>query len=164
MFHQRNWIAMAVVILGLVMIVPVAQAEREEFEGIGCHSNTLTTVQGTPGEIFVGSFEGKGINRVTSTPSRDLSFHQVGIVKGQGGKWTWDGFSKSMNPNGDFVIWEFSGGSEIGGSTMKAIYGTGKYKDIKGESKGTIITNAKPVVEGTLQQCQKFVGWMEFGK
>lgn len=160
----RNWIAMAVVILGFIMVVPVAQAEREEFEGIGCHSNNIVTVQSSPGEIFVGSFEGKGINRITSMPSRDLSFHQVGTLKGQGGKWSWNGFSKALHPNGDFVIWEFSGDSAIGGSTMKAIYGTGKYKDLKGEGKGTIIANAKPIVEGTSQQCQKFVGWMEFGK
>jgi hypothetical protein len=144
------------------MFAPVAQAEREEFEGIGCHSNTVTTVQSTLGEIFVGSFEGKGLNRITSTPSRDVSFHQVGTLKGQGGKWNWYGFSKTLQLSGDFVIWEFSGGSEIGGSTMKAIYGTGKYKGVKGESKGTIITNAKPAVEGTSQQCQKFVGWMEY--
>lgn len=164
MSHQQNWIAMVVVILAFVMIVPVAQAEREEFEGLSCHSNTVTMVQATPGEIFVGSFEGKGINRITSTPSRDLSFHQVGVIKGQGGKMIWNGFVKSLHPNGDFVIWDFSGGSATGGSTMNAIYGTGKYKDVKGEAKATIITNAKPIVEGTLQQCQKIVGWMEFGK
>ena len=162
MFHQRNWVAMAVVILGLVMIVPVAQAEREEIESINCFSNTYTTVQGTPGEIFVGSFEGKGINRVSSTPSRDLSAHHVGVIKGQGGKFTWNGFAKSLNPNGDFVIWEFSGDSAIGGNTMKAIYGTGKYKGVKGEAKSTTITKAKPIVEGTMQECQKFVGWMEY--
>ena len=162
MSYQRNWIAMAVVIFGLVMIVPVAQAEREEIEGIGCHSNTVTTVQGTPGEIFVGSFEAKGINRITSTPSRDLSYHMVGVIKGQGGKFTWNGFTKSLNPNGDFVIWEFSGDSTTGGAIMKAIYGTGKYKGVKGEAKSTQITKTKPIVEGTMQECQKFVGWMEY--
>jgi hypothetical protein len=164
MSHQRSWTVIAVVIFGLVMIVPVAQAEREELEGILCHSNTMTIVQSTPGEIFVGSFEGKGINRITSTPSRDLSFHQVGTLKGHGGKWSWNGFSKALHPDGDFVIWEFSGDSAIGGSALKAIYGTGKYKGVKGEGKSTIITNAKPIVEGTQQQCQKFVGWVEFGK
>jgi hypothetical protein len=114
------------------------------------------------GEIFVGSFEGKGINRITSEPSRDVSFHQVGTLKGQGGKWSWNGFSKALHPNGDFVIWEFSGDSAIGVSTSKAIYGTGKYKGVKGEIKLTQITKAKPIVDGTMQECQKFVGWMEY--
>jgi hypothetical protein len=162
MSHLKSWIAMAVIILGLVMFVPVAQAEREEMEGIICFSNTFTTVQSTPGEIFVGSFEGKGINRISSTPSRDLSFHSVGVIKGQGGKFTWNGFTKSLNPNGDFVIWEYSGDSAIGGAIMKAIYGTGKYKGVKGEAKSTTITKAKPIVEGTMQECQKFGGWMEY--
>ena len=162
MSYRRNWIVVTVVILGLLMFIPVAQAEREEIESINCYSNTFTTVQGTPGEIFVGSFEGKGINRVSSTPSRDLSAHHVGVIKGQGGKFTWNGFTKSLHPNGDFVIWEFSGDSAIGGNTMKAIYGTGKYKGVKGEAKTTTITKAKPIVEGTSQECQKYVGWMEY--
>jgi len=162
MSYRRNWIVVTVVILGLLMFIPVAQAEREEIESINCYSNTITIVQGTPGEILVGSFEGKAINRITGTHSRDVSTHHVGVIKGQGGKFTWNGFSKSLNPNGDIVIWEFSGDSTAGGAIMKAIYGTGKYKGVKGEGKSTVITKAKPIVEGTSQECQKFVGWMEY--
>jgi hypothetical protein len=32
MFYRRNWIIVTIVILGLAMFVPVAQAQRQEFE------------------------------------------------------------------------------------------------------------------------------------
>ena len=35
MFYRRNWIVGIVVVLGLVMFVPVAQAQRQIIEGIG---------------------------------------------------------------------------------------------------------------------------------
>ena len=164
MFNRRNWIAMMLVMLGLIMFVPAAQAEREEFEGISCYSNTHTPVQASPGEIYVGSFEGKGIVRRTNKPYLENTFHQVGVLKAQGGAWSWNGLQKSMFSDGDFIIWEFSGDSVSGVSTAKAIYGSGKYKGIKGEAKNKMITTAKPIVQGTEQACQQVVGWMELAK
>ncbi len=162
MFNRKILIAMTVMIIGLFMFVPISQAERQEFEGISCDSSTVTPVQASPGEILVASFEGKGINRITSKPPIDLTYHQAGVIKGQGGVFSWNGFLKVLYPDGDFAIWEFSGDSKFGGSNMKAIYGTGKLKGIKGEAKSMTITKAPPIVMGTMQQCQKVVGWIEF--
>jgi hypothetical protein len=165
MFYRRNWIAVTIVILGLVMFVPVAQAERQEFENIACMTNTYNTVQASPGEIYIGTWEGKGI--VRSVDEKKLfdnnTFHQVGVLKGAGGKYSWNGFYKAMRPDGDFIIWEFSGDSEIG-NTAKAIYGSGKFKGVKGEVKSKVITKGKPIVEGTEQVCNSVVGWIELPK
>jgi hypothetical protein len=163
MSYRRNLIAMTVAILGLIMFVPSVQAERQEFEGISCFSNTHTPVQITPGEVYVGGLAGKGIFRATSKPYFESTSNSVGVVKGQGGKWTWNGFMKIMRSNGDFTVWEFSGDS-VDGSIMKLIYGTGIFKNAKGEQKGTMITKAKPIVEGTEQACQQVVGWIELAK
>ena len=54
MFYRRNWIAVIVVILGLAMFIPVAQAERQEFENIACFSQHHNTVHSSP-EIYIGS-------------------------------------------------------------------------------------------------------------
>ena len=60
MFNRRNLIAMTVVIIGLVMFVPIAQAERQEFEGISCDSSTVTPVQASPtGKYMPGALKGK---------------------------------------------------------------------------------------------------------
>jgi len=165
MVYRRYWIAMIAVIWGLVMFVPVAQAQRQEFENIACFSNTSSTVQATPGEIYIGTYEGKGI--VRSVDEKKLfdnnTFHQVGVLKGVGGKWSWHGFYKAQRPDGDFIIWEFSGDSELG-NTSKAIYGTGKFKGVKGEAKSKPITKGKPIVQGTEQGCLQVVGWIELAK
>jgi len=165
MFYRRNWIAGIVAVLGLVMFVPVAQAQRQIIEGIGCHSNTNTVVQAIPGEIYVGTFEGKGIFRSTheSKWADNNTYYQVGVIKAAGGKWTWNGYSKNLRTDGDIVIWEFSGDS-VSGTTSKVIYGTGKFKGAKGEMKTRQITAGKPVVEGTTQACQKAEGWIELVK
>ena len=165
MSYRKSWIPLTVVILGLVMFIPIAQAQRQEFENIACIANTYSTVQSSPGEIYIGTFEGKGI--VRSVDEKRLfdnnTFHQVGIQKAVSGKWIWNGFYKAMRPDGDFIIWEFSGDSEIG-TTAKAIYGTGKFKGVKGEAKSKTITKGKPIVEGTSQICNQVVGWIELAK
>jgi|MudIll2142460700_1097286.scaffolds.fasta_scaffold765881_1 hypothetical protein len=165
MFYRRNWIAGIVAVLGLVMFVPVAQAQRQIIEGIGCHSNTNTVVQAIPGEIYVGTFEGKGIFRSTheSKWADNNTYYQVGVIKAAGGKWTWNGYSKNLRTDGDIVIWEFSGDS-VSGTTSKVIYGTGKFKGAKGEMTSKQITAGKPVVEGTTQSCNKSEGWIELVK
>lgn len=158
MSYRRNLITIVAMILGLVMFVPVAQAERQSFEGISCGVNTQTWVQADG--IYIGSFEGKGILRNTTDPTDIASYQQAGVFKGAGGKWSWNGFSKTKRPNGDLSIWELTGDS-TSGSSMKLIYGTGRYKGAKGEQKSTMIANANPIVPNTEQMCYKIVGWIE---
>ncbi len=61
MFYRKNWIAGIVVVLGLVMFVPVAQAQRQEFEYVSCGANTYNVVHYTP-EMAIMSYDGKWIN------------------------------------------------------------------------------------------------------
>jgi len=68
-----------------------------------------------------------------------------------------------MAPDGEFIIWEVSGDSESG-STANPIYGTGKWKGVKGESKGRKLTTGKTIVQGTDQNCEKHGGWIELPK
>jgi len=165
MFYRRIWITVMAVILALAMFVPVSQAQRQEFENIACGSNTQNVVQADPGEIYIGNFEGTGI--VRSVDEQKLfdnnTYHQVGVLKGVGGKFSWNGFYKAMRPDGDFIIWEFYGDSETG-NNVKAVYGTGKFKGVKGEAKSKEITKGKSIIKGTHQACTNVKGWIELAK
>jgi hypothetical protein len=79
------------------------------------------------------------------------------------GKSSFHALSKNMGPDGDFIVWEIFGDSESG-MTSKPIYGTGKWKGVKGDSKGKPITTGKSIVQGTAQGCSKWVGWTELPK
>jgi len=165
MSDRRYWVAVIVVIWGLVMFVPVAQAQRQEWECVYCYSQTLNIVHSGFPEVMIYSYDSKGITQSTheSKLFDNGTFHTVGVVKGEGGKWSWNGFSKRMGPDGDFIIWEFYGDLQSG-STYKALYGTGKWKGVKGEGKSKIFTTGKPILQGTNQACEKWVGWIEVPK
>jgi len=167
MFHRRNWIAVTVVILGLVMFIPVAQAQRQDFETRQCSVQIFNVVHFTP-ELGISSYDQKSI--IQSTHESKLfdnwTVHLVAILKRIDRKASWIAFSKEMGPDGEFIIWECYGDNESGTSvtTAKPIYGTGKWKGVKGERKSQVITAGKPIVQGTGQFCQKQVGWIELSK
>jgi len=164
MFYRRNWIAVIVVILGLAMFVPFAEAQRQEHELIMCFAQTNNVVHFSP-EVGITGFEGKGIIQSTH-PNKvfdNFTYHFVGASKRIDGKSSFPALSKNMGPDDDFIVWEVYGDSESG-LTSKPIYGTGKWKGVKGESKGKVITAGKPIGQGTLQGCQKWVGWIELPK
>jgi len=171
MFYRRNWIAMTVVILGLAMFIPVAQAERQDYEGITCSATTYNMVHSSP-EVAINSYDAKGIRQSTheSKLFDNWTLHLVTVQKRVGSKTSWNGFSKEIGPDGEFIIWEFYGDSESDTSTAKPIYGTGKWKGVKGERKSQAITTAKPIFPSTFQPhttfifCQKQVGWIELPK
>jgi hypothetical protein len=165
MFHRRNWIAVTVAILGLVMFIPVAQAQRQDFECRQCNVSTYNAVHSTP-ELGISSYDQKGIMQSTheSKLFDNWTLHLVAVQKRVGSKFSWNGLSKEIGPGGEFIIWEFYGDSESGISTAKPIYGTGKWKGVKGERKSTLITTMNPVVPLIFPFCQKQVGWIELPK
>jgi len=144
--------------------MPDAQAQRQDFETRQCSTQTFNVVHNSP-EVAILSVDQKSI--IQSTHESKLfdnwTLHLVGIHKMVDGKWSWNGLSKEMGPDGEFIIWEYYGDS-ASGTTAKPIYGTGKWKGVKGERKSQIITAGKPIVPATAQFCQKQVGWIELPK
>jgi secreted Zn-dependent insulinase-like peptidase len=164
MFYRRNWITVIVVIFVLIMFMPNAQAQRQEFETIQCLSGTTSRVHSTP-ELAIATWDFKGI--VQSTHESKLfdnwTRHSVLVLKREGDKLSWNGFTKAQAPDGEFIIWEFSKASE-GETVVKAISGSGKWKGVKGEYTTKRITRGKPVAPDTDQYCEQVKGWIELHK
>jgi len=168
MFYRRNWIAVIAVILGLVMFIPVAQAQRQEIEARYCSVQVYNSLHYSP-EVGITSYDQKGIWQSTHENKLldNWTLQVVGVTKRMHGKMSWNGFSKEVAPDGEFIIWEFSGNSESGITTAKPIYGTGKWKDVKGERKSQAFTTAKPIApipNLTVATCTKATGWIELPK
>jgi hypothetical protein len=165
MSYRRSWITLTIVILGLATFIPVAQAQRQDFETLGYYAATNSIVHSSP-EVVIMSTDAKGIMQSTHDGKflENWSLHTVYVVKVVEGKASWNGLGKGMAPDGEFILWEFHGDSESGGSTWNILYGTGKWKGIKGELKGKVIRRGKPIVEGTVQLCEKYAAWIELPK
>jgi hypothetical protein len=142
----------------------MSQGKRQDFEIIFGAAATYNLVHSSP-EVAIMSYDAKCIDQSTHENKLfdNWTGHAVGVVKVVSGKRSWNGFYKMMAPDGEIIIGELNGDSESG-ETSKIIYGTGKWKGIKGESKGKVITTGKPIVQGTFQACEKWVGWTELPK
>ena len=164
MSYRMNWISVTAVILGSLMFISVAQAQRQDFETIQCNVATVNDVHSSP-DIWIGRLEQKGITQSTHASKLfdNWTRHAILVFKRIDNKMSWNGFSKALAPDGEFIIWEFSGDSQIG-TTAKPVYGSGKWKGVKGEYKSKIITSGKPIVPNTNQYCEKVVGWIELAK
>ncbi len=164
MFIRRNCIAVTTVILGLIMFVPVAQAQRQDFETVQCNVGTVNPVHVSP-DLAITSWDQKGITQSTheSKLFDNWTRHTIHVYKRIDGKVSWNGFTKALAPDGEFIIWEFSGDSQSG-TTAKVIYGTGKWKGVKGEGKLNKLTSGKRIAPNIEPNCDKAVGWIEFPK
>lgn len=164
MLYRRNWISITVVISCVIMFMLDAQAQQQEFEGIQCNALTVNMLHSSP-ELGVSSLDQKGI--IQSTHANKLfdnwTRHSIMIFKRTNEKMSWNGVTKTQAPDGDMIIWEFSGDSQRD-TVVKPILGTGKWKGVKGEYKSTRITKGKPIAPNTDQYCEKIVGWIELPK
>jgi len=108
--------------------------------------------------------EGKGIN-MDNLPSKiydNMTFHGVGVLKIEKGKFSGTLYYKYMDPSGDFLVVEVS---QVGMEReWKYLQGTGKWKGITGAGKAFYITKGKPISPGTSQGCMKITGTYELKK
>ncbi len=64
MSHRRKWVIMIVLLLGLATFIPVAQAQRQEFETQQCNLLIFNVVHFTL-ELGIASYDQKGIVQST---------------------------------------------------------------------------------------------------
>ena len=159
-----KWIMSVVIILGLTMFVPVAWAQQQ-YDIAECYSFVLSVLQESQ-EVRILGLDAKGIvqsNHVNKVFD-SCTIQTMGIRMDMKGSSVAHGYFKYMDPDGDIFIME---GTMLEGekaATMKFIYGTGKWKGIKGEGKDQLITRGKAITPGTAQICFKHTGSFEFPK
>jgi hypothetical protein len=162
MFQRGNWITMIVVFLGLFVFIPGAQAQQP-MDMMSCGSMTVTTTVASE-ELTIMGFDGKGINldNMASKVFDNMTYHTVGVFKIEGGKLTGIMYAKYMDPSGDLFVVEVS---QVGMERdWKYLYGTGKWKEVKGGGKAFPFTKGKPISPGTSQSCTKITGTYELKK
>jgi hypothetical protein len=149
-------------VLGMSLMIPVAQAEQQ-YDITDCGSMTFT-VNSESDELTIITFDFKGIARSNSKNKLfdNCTVFYVGVARTTPGMSTAYGYSKYMDPDGDFVVMEsIREGVE---THCRFLQGTGKWKGIKGEGKLRRIAAGKPISPGTNQYCTRHIGTFELPK
>ncbi len=157
-----KWIMSLTIILSLTVFIPIAQAQQP-YDITECYTFTFTIL--SEGEsLRVLGYDAKGIVRSVHENKvfDNCTLHSVGIRRDMFGKAAAHGYFKYMDPDGDIFIMEGVATEEV--ATMKFIYGTGRWKGIKGEGKLSPITGGKPIIPGTAQICYRHAGIFELPK
>ena len=150
----------------MVMLIPAVQAE-EPNDFTQYASCTFTPVSEDK-EFRFSSFECIGITRSNQENKifENMSVLDVGVARREGGQSTVYSLTKYMDRDGDYVIMEFteSGPPERLEGTWKMLYGTGKWKGIKGSGKHLHVGGGKPIKPGTGQGYVRNTGTFELPK
>ena len=159
-----KWIMSVAIILGLSIFIPVARAQQP-YDITECYSFVLSTLQESQ-EIRIVGLDAKGIaqSNHASKVFDNCTIHTVGIRMDMKGSSAVHGYFKYMDPDGDIFIMEGIMPEGEKAATMKFIYGTGKWKGIKGEGKDRLITRGKAITPGTAQICFRHMGSFELPK
>lgn len=150
-----------VFVLSFSIFVSVVHAEP--YDLTNCFSGETTMLVASQ-ELVVFSYDLKGICRSNNDDKLfdNSSFQCVGISRVVAGKPTGQGICKFLDKDGDFLVGE---SNTTGAEGMwKVIYGTGKFKGMAASGKNMYITNSKPIIEGTFQNCNRATGNYELPK
>ena len=164
-FIKRLLIEALVIAFGLVMFISITQAQQP-FDITFCGSTTITQTVLESKDLTITTFEGKGT--VRSNPENkafdNSSYHLLGVSLQMADKVSNFGYSRYMDSDGDFVVQENLRSPDATEATWKFLYGTGKWKGIKGSGKTTVVTRPKPIAPRTRQGCLRSTGTFELPK
>ena len=150
---------MVVIVLGSAIFTSVANAETP-FDVTTCFSGERTTVAGSPEVTVAGSLtKGTWLSNHENKIFHNMTSQCAGILKILAGKAYGTAYCKVMDPDGDFIIMENT--LEAPEITFNFLYGTGKWKGIKGRGQGRVLMKPKPITPSTIQNCLRVTGAVE---
>jgi hypothetical protein len=166
-FRNRNswevYILLKAAIIAFSLAMPISYALAEPYDITDYASGTFT-IHSESKDLTIMSFEYRGISRANheNRAFDNCTLFYVGVAQMTPQKTTAHGYTKYLDPDGDYVIMEsIREGSE---TTMTILQGTGKWKGIRGGGKLRRIASGKPIAPGTSQICARHTGTFELPK
>ena len=149
-------------LLGLILLIPTVNAEEKSINIVSCRSGTFTMLTASK-ELVVFGYELKGIDQDLKEDKifENYTHSCMGTTRILGGEQLSKGYCKYMGPDGDIFVVSYDGLMGKEPLTWEYIYGTGKWKGIKGGGTVKEIARGKPIAEGTFQSCIEVSGTYE---
>lgn len=163
MHNKREIIGFTIVLCICAVIgsspLNLAEGAEQVYDVNVCVSMNLSPLVRSQ-EITILAWDAKGIMRSNNEAKvfDNCTVHTQGVTAIEGKNRTVNGYMKYFDPDGDFVIFQYTlNPGEKAGTTMLK-FGTGKWKGITGGGKAMRIARGKPVAEGTFQFCNNHKG------
>lgn len=144
-------------IFALLLLISIVQAD-EPYDLTLCSSGQVSMLIASQ-ELVVYDFHGNGItmSNLEDKKFHGMSYRCIGTNSIKKGVQNQIVYCKYLDADGDLVVGEGERTGKEG--TWKFIYGTGKWQGITGGGPiGVPIARAKPISEGTYQECQRAKG------
>jgi hypothetical protein len=161
----RKWSVGLLGVVGivvLIMAIPGAKAEKPIDFSI--YRSCTFAVASDDKEFKISSYECLGTTRSNHENNvfDNMSILDVGVARREGEQGASYSLAKLMDPDGDYVVMEFS--DTKGERVWKMLYGTGKWSGIKGSGKYVRVAGSKPIKRGTDQGQVRSTGTFELPK
>jgi len=163
--NKERKIGLAIV-LGLVMFIPVAEAEETlSFHIIGCSSGMFTTLSESKA-LTVYNIVGKGVAWGITGDStfENMTWQFAAVLRTMDGNTIGMGYYKFTSPDGDYFVLEGTGGTVLEGGTWKFLHGTGKWEGATGQAASKFIMRGKPVSLESEQYWCRVIGTIQLPK
>lgn len=167
MILKKRWRIWIAIVLGWVILLPVARAEEafQTFHVMGCSSGAFTTLSESKA-LTVYNIVGKGIAwGITGDKAfNDMTWNFVAVLRTIDGSTIGMGYYKFTAPDGDFFVLEGTGSTVAEGGAWKFLHGTGKWKGATGQATGKFIMRGKPVPLESEQYWCRVIGTIQLPK
>ena len=138
--------------LAASVLAPMAWGAETTYDFVACGNQKYTLLEASADITAVGAEQWAIVASSTTKDWENATQHCVGFWRKLEGKEAGKGLCKWSDPAGNTAVGEYEQMASGEGSWVW-LTGTGKFKGIKGGGRWKVVSNAKPIVEGTGQFC-----------
>jgi hypothetical protein len=167
MISIKRWRVVAAIAFGLIIFVPVVEAEEtfQTFHMMGCSSGMFTTLSESRA-LTVYNIAGNGVAwGITGEKAFDnMKWQFVAVLRIMDNNTIGMGYYKFTAPDGDYFVLEGMGDTVLAGGNWKFLHGAGKWKGASGQASAKFIMREKPVSLESEQYWCRVIGTIQLPK
>ena len=164
MKRATHGVAGAGLISALALLPGLALAAETPLDYTVCRAGTVQFLEQSK-EATLTSIDIAGVVAASNDKRfENMTSRCIGVGSNMNGKPAGNGFCKYVDPDGDVHVTAYTAASDKPGQgSWRFVHGTGKWAGIKGGGTYKVFTSGKPIVAGTLQNCNRVTGTFAIG-
>ena len=163
MNRATHGVAGAGLISALALLPGLAPAAETPLDITVCRAGTVQFLeQSKEATLTLIDFSGV-VSASNDKRFENMTSRCIGVGSNVNGKLAGNGFCKYLDPDGDVSVIAYTASDKFGEGSWKYVHGAGKWTGIQGGGIYKVFTRGKPIVAGTLQNCNRVTGTFAVG-